>query len=77
MDPMFSKGDFNLNDKQRMGRPSTVCPSNNEMTVDEMIQNDRKISTYDIMIRLGISKGTVLELLDSLGYRKIYSERVP
>ena len=57
----FQKGDFNLNDKQRMGRPSTV---------DQMIQNDRKISTYDIIIRPGILKGSVLKLIDTLGHFK-------
>ena len=59
-----------------MGRPSTVCTSKNETTVDEMIQNDREISMYDTMIRLGISKGSVLKLIDSLGYKKICSKWV-
>ena len=65
----FQKGDFNLDDKQKI-----VSTSKNETTVDEMIQNDRKISTYDIIIRLGIVKGSVFQLIESLGYRKICSK---
>ena len=72
----FQKGDFNLNDKQRIGRPSTVCTSTTEITVGEMIQNDTKISMYDIMIRLDISKGSIFELIDSLRYRKTCSKWV-
>jgi len=41
-----------------------------------MIQNDTKISMYDIMIRLDISKGSIFELIDSLRYRKTCSKWV-
>ncbi|UYV77910.1 hypothetical protein LAZ67_15002803 [Cordylochernes scorpioides] len=73
----FRKGDFDLHDKERQGKPSTVTTDQNLALVKEIIKNNRTITAYHLMKNLSISKGSVLKLLSGFGYRKTCSKWVP
>ena len=73
----FKTGDFDISDKERPGRPSSVTTDKNSALVEKMVKNNRTITTYQLMERLSSSKGSVLRLLEDLGYRKLCSKWVP
>ncbi|UYV68317.1 hypothetical protein LAZ67_5003844 [Cordylochernes scorpioides] len=52
----FQKGDFDLHDKERPGKPLTVTTDQNLALVEEIVKNNRTITTYQLMKKLSISK---------------------
>ncbi|UYV82427.1 hypothetical protein LAZ67_21002059 [Cordylochernes scorpioides] len=73
----FQKGDFDFDDKERLGKPSTVTTEQNLALVEEIVKNNRTITTYQLMKILSISKGSVIKLLSDLGYSKLCSNWAP
>ncbi|UYV82034.1 hypothetical protein LAZ67_21000526 [Cordylochernes scorpioides] len=70
----FQKGDFDLHDKERPGKPSTVTTDQNLALVEEIVKNNRTITTYQLMKKLSIFKRSIHKLLSYLGYRKLCSQ---
>ena len=59
----FSSGDFDLNDKDRPGRPIEA----NDSLLEELLEQDPRQSTRDLAIQLNCSFNTVLNRLRALG----------
>lgn len=64
-------------DKTRSGRPITASDDNRRKLVDDLIQNDRRITQQRIANQIGISKERVGFIIEQLGYRKICARWVP
>ncbi|UYV75701.1 hypothetical protein LAZ67_13001055, partial [Cordylochernes scorpioides] len=65
----FQKGDFDLHDKERPGKPSTLTTDQNLALVEEIVENNRTITTYQLMKKLSISKGNVLNYFQILAIK--------
>jgi len=68
----FKDGNRSIQDEPRSGRPRTVSTERNQERVDEIIQDDRRVTVDTIARRLGIGHNAVQEMIESLGYRKVY-----
>lgn len=64
-------------DETRSGRPITATDDNHRKCVDDLIQNDRRITQKRIANHIGISKERVGFIIEQLGYRKICAGWVP
>ncbi|UYV77515.1 hypothetical protein LAZ67_15001334 [Cordylochernes scorpioides] len=73
----FQTDDFDISDKERPGRPTSVMADRNLAPTEELIKNNWTMMTYQIMGKLSLSKGSVLKLINNLGYRKLCSKWVP
>jgi transposase len=73
----FSTGATDLNDKHRSGRPSSAATQKNKIRVNEMIQNDRRVTVLDIMNELEIGSSVVQHIINELGYSKVCARWVP
>lgn len=73
----FKEGDFSLLDNPRCGRPSTVVSDVNKETINQIIQNDRCVTTRQLAEMTRLSLGSVVSVVQSLGYRKICARWVP
>jgi len=73
----FKDGNTSIQDEPRSGRPRTASTERDKERVDEIIQDDRRV-TVDIIARtLGIGHNSVQEMIESLGYRKVCARWVP
>ncbi|UYV71086.1 hypothetical protein LAZ67_8001666 [Cordylochernes scorpioides] len=45
----FQKCDFDIHDKERPGKPSTVTTDQNLALVEEIVKNNRTTTTYQLM----------------------------
>lgn len=70
-------GHGRIGDEHRSGRPVTVTDETHTNLVNQLIQNDRRITQTTISNQIGISKERVGFIITSLGYRKICSRWVP
>ena len=59
----FRSGDFNLNDKERSGRPVEV----NDDLLQELLEEDPRQSTRQLAKQLSVSQPTVWNRLQTLG----------
>jgi len=59
------------------GRPRTASIECNKERVDEVIQDDRRVTVDTIARTLGIAHSAVQEMIESLGYRKVCACWVP
>ncbi|UYV76129.1 hypothetical protein LAZ67_13002698 [Cordylochernes scorpioides] len=66
----FLKGDFDLHDKERPGKPSTATTDQNLDLVEEIVKNNRTITTYQLMKKLSISKEVFLNYFQILAIEK-------
>lgn len=64
-------------DETRSGRPITATDDKHRKLVDDLIQNDRRITQKRIANHIGISKERVGFIIEQLGYRKICARWVP
>ncbi|KMQ82562.1 histone-lysine n-methyltransferase setmar-like protein [Lasius niger] len=64
-------------DETRSGRPITATDDKHRQLVDDLIQNDRRITQQRIANHVGISKERVGVIIQQLGYRKICARWVP
>jgi len=60
----FKAGDFNLEDQERSGRPSTT----DEDQIKTLIENNPRYTTHKLTKMLNISKSTIHEHFVKLGY---------
>ena len=64
-------------DENRSGRLITATDDKHRKFVDDLIQNDRRITQKRITNCIGISKERVAFIIEQLGYRKICARWVP
>jgi len=72
----FKDGNTSIQDQPRSGRPQTASTERNEK-VDEIIQDDRRVTVDTIAQTLGTGHNAVHEVIESLGYRKVCARWVP
>ncbi len=72
----FKGGRASVFDEEREGRPPEILPSVDEK-LQQIIQEERRITTRMLSTRLNISVGTVHARLKSFGLRKLCSRFVP
>ena len=65
----FKDGNTSIQDEPRSGRPRTASTERNMERVDEIIQDDRRVTMDTIVRTLGIGHNAVHEMIESLGYR--------
>ena len=74
----FKTGIYNIKDGQRVGRPKTSVTKTHAAAVKALIDEDGRYSVEDIAKSIGISEGSVHEILTkTLGLRKICARWVP
>ena len=73
----FKEGNFNLEDNDRCGRPSTAATDGNRETVRELVQNDNRITYSTLSAELGIGNSAVQTILQELGLTKRICKFVP
>ncbi|PNF14147.1 hypothetical protein B7P43_G17711, partial [Cryptotermes secundus] len=73
----FKDGNTSIENEPRSGRPRTVSTERNKERVDEIIQDDRRVTADTIARKLGIGHSAVEEMIESLGYRKVCASWVP
>ncbi len=67
----FKDGKTSIQDEPRSGRPRTASTERNKERVDEIIQDDRRVTVDTIARTLGIGHSAVREMIESLAYRKV------
>ncbi|GBN60418.1 hypothetical protein AVEN_102948-1 [Araneus ventricosus] len=74
----YEAGRVNIKDLPRPGQALVVTTSATMSAVDELIRQNRWITTREIAVELSTSKGTVHHVShEKLGYGKVYVQRVP
>ena len=73
----FKDGNTSIQDELRSGRPRTASTERNKERMDEIIQEDRRVTVDTIARTLGIGHNAVQEIIESLGYRKVCARWVP
>ncbi|GBM64513.1 hypothetical protein AVEN_215884-1 [Araneus ventricosus] len=74
----YEAGRVNIKDLPRPGQVHVVANSAKISAVNELIRQNRRISTLQIAVELSISKGTVKHIIHKkLGYGKVCAQRVP
>jgi hypothetical protein len=70
------KGQAELSDVPRSGRPTTAVTPTLLQRADELIRNDRRITTKELATELSVSKGSVNNCIDVqsclLGYTAVH-----
>src|SRR5215469_651019 len=67
----FKDGNTSIQDEPRNGRPRTASTERNKERVDEIIQDDKRVTVDTIAQTLGIGHNAVQEMNESLGYKKV------
>lgn len=70
----FEKGNFNLEDKERCGRPSN---DNLDDQIEAVIKNDKHASSREIAEVLGVHYSTICRHLQTMGKRYLVNTWVP
>ncbi|GBN82639.1 hypothetical protein AVEN_244137-1 [Araneus ventricosus] len=74
----YEAGRVNIEDMQRPGQSHGVTNSATTSAADELIRQNRWITTREIAVELSISKGTVHHIIHKrLGYGKVCAQWVP
>jgi histone-lysine N-methyltransferase SETMAR len=74
----FRKGRTNTDDKPRPGQAHMVITRETITAVDNLVRNNRRITTREIVATLSISKGSVHTIHhERLEYRKVCAQWVP
>ncbi|PNF26863.1 hypothetical protein B7P43_G16273 [Cryptotermes secundus] len=73
----FKDGNTSIEDEPRSGRPRTASTERNKERVDEIIEDDRRVTVHTIARKLGIGHSAVQEMIESLDYRKVCALWVP
>ena len=73
----FEDENTSIENEPRSSRPRTASTERNEERVDEIIQDDRRVTVDTIARTLGIGHNAVQEMIESLGYRKVRALWVP
>ena len=67
----FKDGNTSIQDEPRKGRPRTASTERNKERVDEIIQDDRRVTVDTTVRTLGLGHSAAQEMIESLGYRKV------
>ena len=67
----FKDGNTSIQDQPRSSCPRTASTERNKERVDEIIQDDRRVTVDTVARTLGLGHNAVQEMIESLGYRKI------
>jgi len=70
-------GRAELRDEARCGRPVTATDERNQQWIDELIQEDRRVSQQYLADSVGISRERAQHIIQLLGYRKVCARWVP
>ena len=74
----FADNRTSLDNSSNSGRPRTSVTDDNITRVETVIKDDRRRTVKDIAMELGISYGSVHDILhDTLGFRKVAARWVP
>ncbi|GBO26169.1 hypothetical protein AVEN_154363-1 [Araneus ventricosus] len=74
----YEAGRVNIKDLPRLGQTHVVTKNTTILAVDELIRQNRRITTREISIELSISKGTVHRIIHKKrGYGKVCAQWVP
>ncbi|GBM27305.1 hypothetical protein AVEN_222381-1 [Araneus ventricosus] len=74
----YEAGRVNIKDLPRPGQAHVVTNTATISAVDELIQQNRRITTLEVAVDLSISKETVHHIIHKkLGYSKFYAQWVP
>jgi len=73
----FKDGNTSIQDQPQSGHPQTASNERSKERVDEIIQDDRRVTVDTIARTLGIGHNAVQEMIESLGYRKVCARWVP
>ena len=73
----FKDENTSIQNQPRSGRPRTASTERNNERVDEIIQDDRRVTVDTIARTLGIGHYSVQEMIGNLGYRKVCARWVP
>jgi len=73
----FKNGNMSIQDQPWSGGPRTTSTERNKERVDEIIQDDRRVTVDTIARTLGLGHNAVQEMIGSLGYRKVCARWVP
>ena len=60
-----------LSNRPRSGRPSSAHSSANIDQADALIKENRCITVNELADSLGVSAGTAVKIMDTLGYSKV------
>jgi DNA-binding CsgD family transcriptional regulator len=75
---MLKNGWTSVMDAKHLGRPSTSPTDETEEEARPIILTDRRVTTDEIALQLGISQGTAYSLVhDILAFRKVSAKWVP
>ena len=66
-----------LCDRTRSGRPSSAHSSANIDQADTLIKKNRRITINELAESLGVSAGSAVKIMDTLGYSKVRARWVP
>jgi len=66
----FKDGNTSIQDQPRSGRPRTASTELNKERVEEIIQDDRRVTVDTTARTLGLGHSAV-QMIESLGYRKV------
>lgn len=72
----FRNGRESVFDSEREGRPKEISVEKNDL-LENIVKNERRITTRELAERLKVSKGTLSSMLLELGIRKLCSRFVP
>ncbi|PNF26555.1 hypothetical protein B7P43_G13260 [Cryptotermes secundus] len=67
----FKDGNTSIEDEPRSVRPQTALTERNKERVDEILQDDMRVTVDTVAQKLGIGHSAVHEMIESLGYRKV------
>ena len=73
----FQRGESDVEDKARSGRPHTATTPENEARLDGLIRADRRLTVNEMREELGVGVSAVETMLSSLGYSKVCARWVP
>ena len=74
---MKDSAESELCDKPRSGRPSSAHSSANIDQADALIKENRRITINELAESLGVSEGSAVKIMDTLGYSKVCARWVP
>ena len=74
----FKCGRLSIHDESRSGRPSTSCCDDVVHKVEEMILLDRRVRVKNIAAELGISQGSVFDIIHGqMNMTKVSARWIP
>jgi histone-lysine N-methyltransferase SETMAR len=74
----FKCGRLSIHDEPRSGRPSTSCTDDMIRKVEQIILKDRRVNVKNIVAELGISQGSVVDIIhNELNMTKVSARWIP